>query len=224
MPGPELPELEDGLPGGPEVPPGQYQLTLSLDSSDSSPVQTSIKATVLADPRSLVTAANRRKNYEIQLALQELAETAVMAVERIQQTRAEVETTQKLISARNDENSDESLKALGEQADEVKKGLDKLEKRFRVPPKTKGYVYDDDKVANRIAMAQYYAGSTWDAPTDTAEVYIEQARTTLDGAREALNRFMSEDVAAFGSAVNDAGIGLFSPVPPLAAGSQKPGA
>jgi len=223
MPGPEPPELEDGLPGGPEVPPGQYQLTLSLDSGDSGPAKSSVNVAVLADPRSAVTADNRRKNYETQLALQELAKTAVTAVERIRQTRTDVETTKNLISARNIENDDEALNALGKQADEVKKGLDKLEKRFRVPPKTKGYVYDDDKVANRIAMAQYYAGSTWDAPTDTAEVYIEQARTTLDDAREALNRFMSEDVAAFGSAVNDAGIGLFSPVPPLATGSQKPG-
>jgi hypothetical protein len=40
-------------------------------------------------------------------------------------------------------------------------------------------------------------------------------RATLDDAREALNRFMSEDVAAFGSATEKTGIGLFTPVPPL---------
>ncbi len=68
---------------------------------------------------------------------------------------------------------------------------------------------------SRIGLAQYYVGSTWDAPTDTAAIYIEQARVSLDEAREALNRFMSEDVAAFGSAVDEAGIGLFAPVPPL---------
>ncbi len=215
MPGPEPNELEDGLPGGPEVPPGQYQLTLSLDSGDSGPAEASINVTVLADPRSAVTAENRLKNYATQLALQELAKTAVTAVERIQQARTDVETTQKLISARDNEDDDEALKALGEQADEVKKGLDKLEKRFRVLPETKGHVYDDDKVVSRIGMAQYYVGSTWDAPTDTAAIYIEQARVSLDEAREALNRFMSEDVAAFGSAVDEAGIGLFAPVPPL---------
>ena len=215
MPGPEPHELDDGLPGGPDVPPGQYQLTLSLDSGDSSPAETSVNVAVLADPRSVVTAENRRKNYETQLALQKLEKMAVTAVERIQQTRTDVETTQKLISVRNNENDIEALKALSEEADEVKKGLDKLEKRFRVPPETKGYVYDDDKVANRIDMAQSYVGSTWDAPTDTAEVYIEQARATLDDAREALNRFMNEDVAAFGNAVDDAGIGLFAPTPPF---------
>jgi hypothetical protein len=223
MPGPEPNELEDGLPGGPEVPPGQYQLTLSLDSAGSSPAESSVNVNVLADPRSAVTAENRRKNYTTRLELQELAETAVTAVERIQQARTDVETTQKLISARNRENDDDVLKTLGEQADEVKKGLDKLEKRFRVPPKTKGVVYNDDKVINRIGMAQYYVGSTWDAPTDTAAVYIEQARATLADARAALNHFMSEDVAAFSKAVDDAGIGLFSPIPPLQEGSEKPG-
>ena len=223
MPGPEPSELEDGLPGGPEVPPGQYQLTLSLDSGDSSPVESSVNVKVLADPRSAVTAENRQENFATRLALQELAETAVSAVEQIQHARTDVETTQKLISARNRENEDDALKALDEQADEVKKGLDKLEKRFRVPPKTKGYVYDDDKVINQIGMAQYYVGSTWDAPTDTAAVYIEQARAALADARAALNLFMSEDVAAFGKAVDDAGIGLFSPIPPLQERSEKPG-
>ncbi len=56
-----------------------------------------------------------------------------------------------------------------------------------------------------------------------AAVYIEQARATLDDAREALNRFMNEDVAAFGNAVDDAGIGLFAPTPPLQAGNKKTG-
>jgi len=215
MPGPEPHELDDGLPGGPEVPPGQYQLTLSLDSGDSGSAEASIDVTVLADPRSTVTAENRHKNYATRLVLQELAKSAVAAVERIQQSRTDVETTQNLISARNNGSDTEVLKALGEAAVEVKKGLDELEKRFRVPPKTKGHVYNDDKVVNRIAMAQYYAGSTWDAPTDTALVYIAQARVTLNDALEALNRFMNEDVAAFGDAVNNAGIGLFSPAPPL---------
>ncbi len=223
MPGPEPNELEDGLPGGPEVPPGQYQLTLSLDSGDSGPAEASVNVTILTDPRSAVTAENRLKNYATQLALQELAKTAVTAVERIRQARTDVETTQKLISARDNEDDGDALTALGEQADEVKKGLDKLEKRFRVLPETKGHVYDDDKVVSRIGMAQYYVGSTWDAPTDTAAIYIEQARASLDEAREALNHFMSEDVAAFGNAVENAGIGLFSPVPPLQEGSEKPG-
>lgn len=223
MPGPEPPELDDGLPGGPEVPAGQYELTLSLESADSDPAQDSIAVTVQADPRSVVTAENRRLNYTRQLALQKLEETVVTAVERIVQTRTDVGTTQKLISARSNAKDDETLKALGKQADEVKKGLDKLEKSFRVPPETKGYIYDDDKVANQINLAQFYVGSSWDVPSQTAELHIERAQAALDDALEALNRFMSEDVAAFGRAVGEAGIGLFSPVPPLPAGSQPPG-
>ena len=122
-----------------------------------------------------------------------------------------------------DDNGDETFKALAEQAEEVKKGLDRLETRFRVPPKTKGYVYDDDKVVNRIGMAQNYVGSTWDAPTDTAEVYVEQARAALDDALEALNQFMAGEVTAFAKAADQAGISLFSPVTPLQAGTQQTG-
>jgi photosystem II stability/assembly factor-like uncharacterized protein len=217
MPGLKPHQLENGLPGGPQVPPGQYQITLSFNSVDSDPVKDSINVTVRADPRSSVTADNRRKNFETQLALQALAKTAVTAVERIQQARSDVKTANKLISARKDENGDEKFKALEEQARDVKKGLEELEKRFRVPLKTKGNVYNDDKVINLINSAQYYVGSTWDAPTATAEIYINQAQVALDVARNALNHFMDEEVAAFGRAVDNAGIGLFSPLPPLPA-------
>ncbi len=222
MPGLKPHKLEDGLPGGPQVPPGQYRITLSFNSADSDPVKDSINVTVLADPRSSITADNRRKNFETQLALQELAKTAVTAVERIAQARTDVKTAEKLISARKDENGEEMLKELGEQAEDIKKGLDELEKRFRVPLKTKGYVYDDDKVINQIASAQYYVGSTWDAPTATAEIYINQAQVALDVARDALNHFMNEEAAAFGRALDNAGIGLFSPHPPLQVENKKP--
>ena len=107
------------------------------------------------------------------------------------------------------EGEDEALKALIEQAGEVGKGLEELEKRFRTPPKTKGVVFDDHRVLNQVFMARYYVGSSNDAPTSTARVYVEHARQSLEEAETDLDRFLSTDLADFSRAVADAGIGLF---------------
>jgi hypothetical protein len=140
-----------------------------------------------------------------------MQETAVSAVERIIHSRADIDTVLSLIAKKQKpgEEEDEAMKALSKQAAEVLKGLDALEKRFRTPPDTKGIVYDDDKVANMIGMAMNYVGSSGDAPTPTADVYIKLAAQTLDEAWTDLDRYMAEDLASFSRSVSGAGIGLF---------------
>jgi photosystem II stability/assembly factor-like uncharacterized protein len=220
MPGPEPRELEDGLPGGPEIPSGEYEITLHLDSGETGPTDSSARVTVLPDPRSHVTVEEQRNAFGAQLALLEMQETAVSAVERIVNARADVDTVLKLIGTQAGAKENESLKALGEQAIEVNKGLDELEKRFRAPPKTRGMPYNDNRISNMIGMAQSYAGSSDGAPTATAEIYMDLARQALDQGLEALNRFMSDDLAAFSKAVDEVGIGLFRTAAPFVSGSH----
>ena len=212
MPGPEPADLEDGLPGGPEVLAGDYQLTLSLSVADGETVTSSQSISVLADPRSLFTASAREANYQVRLELMELQEQAVTAVERIAHAQADVTTALELVAQQQQPGAkpDESLKALSEKAREVQKGLTEIEKRFRTPPETKGIVYDDDKAVNQIGLANWYVGSTNDAPTATALLYVEQARLSLDTARVALDRFMKEELEPFRQLLADAGIGLFA--------------
>jgi len=212
MPGPEPADLEDGLPGGPEVLAGDYQLTLSLSVADGETVTSSQSISVLADPRSLFTASAREANYQVRLELMELQEQAVTAVERIAHAQADVTTALELVAQQQQPGAkpDESLKALSEKAREVQKGLTEIEKRFRTPPETKGIVYDDDKAVNQIGLANWYVGSTNDAPTATALLYVEQARLSLDTARVALDRFMKEELEPFRQSLADAGIGLFA--------------
>ena len=207
MPGPEPPELEDGLPAGPEVLPGDYEVTLSLAVGASDAVTSSHSLSVLADPRSPFDSSAFAANYQARLELMKMQERAVSAVERIVHAQSGVNTALALIDQQLKPGAEpvEAVKALKESAEEIQESLAELEKRFRTPPRTKGIVYDDDKVANRIGMAMYYVGSTRDAPTPTARVYVEQARQDLDAAT-------AQRDAALGSvqALSDAGIGLFA--------------
>ncbi len=211
MPGPDKDDLEDGLPGGMEVLPGTYQVTLNLASKSGEPASSSAPVAVVGDPRSGLSSQEQKSNYQTLLGLQEMQEEAVTAVERVVHAQSGVSTALNLIRQEQKPGAelDESLKALLDQGKEVQEGLLELEKRFRTPPQTKGIVYDDDKVSSRISLAWGYVGSTKAAPTAAAMTYIEQARAALAPALEAVDLFMTQELEMFSQSLSDAGIGLF---------------
>ena len=211
MPGPEPAKLDDGLPPGPEVPPGDYQVTLSLAGEKDAVHEASAAVRVVPDPRSEFSAQARQRNYETLLELQKLNARAVTAVEQIVKARADIDTVLRLVKDhRAAQDTDPALDKLEDRAGGLNERLDDLESRFRTPPETRGYVYDDDKVVNRIGLAAYYVGSTADEPTETAERYIDDARKALQAAEQELGSFLSTDLADVSLAVRSAGIGLFS--------------
>jgi photosystem II stability/assembly factor-like uncharacterized protein len=211
MPGPEPAKLEDGLPGSFEVPPGDYELALSLPRDGGESVTVTRQVTVLSDPRSRFDADSRRANYEALLALQGMQEQAVAAVERIVHARADVDTVVGLISQRQSPGQEpgEELQQLSDQAKAVREGLDKLEKRFRVLPQTRGHVYNDDRIANRIDFAFNYAASSSGAPSETAMAYRDMAGRALQEGLTAVEAYFSGEVAEFSRRADEAGIGLF---------------
>jgi len=205
MPGPKPPEPDADLPAGVEVPPGTYRISLSLGQGDEQN-ESATDVTVLADPRPGISQADRVANYESMLALQDLQETAVSAVERIVGVRKDLETLNGLI-AKQDEAKVASLK---EQAGDLQEQLKELELRFRVLPETRGYVYDENKVATRIGMAQFYVGSSLDAATPASNAFVQLAQNELDSATAELNAFLAGPLAKFRADVNAAGIGLLT--------------
>ena len=220
MPGPEPANLEDGLPGGPEIPSGEYEVTLHLDWGDSTPQERSARVAVLADPRSESSPGIQARIYEAQLSLLALQETSVSAVERIVNARNDVDTVIQLISSQAGAKEDEALKKLGKQAREIKKGLTEIEKLFRSPPDTRGITYRDNKIINMIDLANSFINSTYEAPTETAEIYADIAREALSDAVEKLNRFLEHELAAFSKNADEAGIGLFRSATSLDTGNH----
>ncbi|MFQ5548468.1 MAG: WD40/YVTN/BNR-like repeat-containing protein [Woeseia sp.] len=216
LPGPEKKDYTDGLPDGPEVPPGRYSITLALDHPDSQATVDSVDVHTVADPRSTYSQAEIERNYRTQLELLSLERTVVRAVERIVGARSDIETITELVSDRPDAEENESLSALKEQAGELGKTLDELEKRFRTPPETKGIVYGGDRIANRLGLAQAYVASTRDSPSAAADSYIEIARNSIDEGLSELNDFIDSELADFRKAVDEAGIAPLSGVTPVA--------
>jgi len=209
-PGPERKDTDDGLPSGVPVVPGRYRVELSLGDDRSA-----IDVEVLADPRQEIGDGELLALYRARRDIQSLSEANVHALERIDRARSDVKTIVTLIGKQPGAKENESLQVLEKQAKRVRKGLDDLEKRFRVPPETRGVEYDDDRVTGRIEMAEYYVGSAPHAPGPTALAYVEAARVTLENALAELNAFMEAEVAALRSAVEEAGVGLLESAEPL---------
>jgi hypothetical protein len=204
-PGPEPVDTKADLPAGPAVPPGDYRVVIELDdTSDSVDVSTAL------DPRVSVSQQALEARYAALLALQGLQEQAVSALERIDRARKDIGTIETLISQQPDP---EALKALSDSAKEAIKALDGLEKRFRVPPETKGINFESDKVTSIIGLAEWYVSSGLQAPSPTAQAYISDAEAAIAAGIAELNSYLTGDLATFRQAVSDAQIELLQAKP-----------
>ena len=194
---------DDSLPAGAMLLPGQYEITLTLgDASDST------AAEILQDPRSTYSMQELTANYETRLAMMAMRDTANAALRQIIAARIDVATISGLIDKQIELKKTDDLESLKEQADEVKKGLNELEKLYRTPEKTKGITYNADTVNSIIGTASFHASSGDGASSATSETYIEIARKSLLEATDKVNAFMAEDLASLRDNVDVAGIAL----------------
>ena len=209
-PGPDKRPMEDGLPPGPQTPPGDYRIRLAMGDAEDS-----IGVATLADPRSALSQQDIEANYDARRALQELQETLVQSLETIDRTRSDIAMLNALIGRQlegGEKGGDnEALKALQKQGAQAIEGLDELEKQFRNPPETKGIVYSADKVSSKLGLAGYYLASNPGAPTPAGRFHMDEARSALAYSLEMVNLYLEGPVAEYRQAVDQAGIGLLTP-------------
>ena len=198
-------DMDDGLPAGPMVMPGHYEVTLELgDNTVSTPVE------VLKDPRNPYSVEAMQANFDTRMTLMAMRDTANIALRQIIATRDDVSTISKLIDKQLDLEKTDQLEALKKLAKEAKKSLDELEKIYRTPEKTRGIVYSDHTVNSKLETAASYAGSSDDAPSPASETYMEIARNSLADATAKVNAFMEGQLAELRENVKTAGISLLS--------------
>lgn len=204
---------EDQLPRGPQVVPGTYGITLKYGDAEAS-----VEARVLADPRFEVSAVDRQKNFAHRQRMAALAGTAADAVERLINARADIDVIAGLASkaAGKDAGEDDPNAALGKESEELKEKLEALELHIRTLPDTKGYIYDADKVTSLIGMAQYYMGSSFDAPSPAALAYAEDAEQALERSVSEINAVFAGEVAAFREKAEGLGLAPLMAGEPLA--------
>ena len=201
---------DDGLPAGPAVLPGRYEISIELgDTSSSAPVE------VLKDPRSPYSMEELEANYSKRMVLMALRDSSNKALRQILAARDDVGVINKLISRRLEQEESDDLETLKKQASEVKKGLDELEKLYRTPENTTGITYSGDTVNSKLGNAAYYVGSGDGTPSPTSEVFVEMAKSSLAAATLRVNDFMADELMTFRESVNKAGISPLNIETPL---------
>lgn len=201
-------------PRGPEVPPGVYGVTITFKDHEVSG-----KVRILPDPRFDIAPEDRQANYEALLRAGHLQEIVATAVERIQQTRADVKAVLTKLKGREEKKEKSAdgrspVEDLKKAAEDLQQKLKALEKRFWQPPDTKGIVAETD-VLSRLRYVQRAIASHWNRPTPAQQAYLNRVEAQLRDVLRDFNRFFEEDVAAFRRRVRGANIELLPKAKPL---------
>jgi photosystem II stability/assembly factor-like uncharacterized protein len=198
---------------GVEVPPGIYGVTVKFEGHEGHG-----EVKVVADPRFAISTGSRLMNYEAQLEAGRIQEVVTEAVERIQQTRTDIDAVLAKQADREDDSADEAADSasdeLEEAAKELKRDLKELEKRLWRRPDTKG-IPADTEVLSRLERVQFFLSSSWDRPTAAQETYLRQTADLLEEVLADYNRFFEEEVAAFRRQVREQEIVLLPEAEPL---------
>lgn len=213
------PRDADANPGGPSVPPGDYQLTVKFRGTEAAtPVR------VLADPRSQNTEAVWQARWSTILEAGRLRDTLVTAIERLRSTRADIDAITTRVKEANAERlrrrevKEDELPLLAD-AKKLQEALTTLEKKLWQPPGTVGILAERD-VLTKLFYVQGYLESSWDGPSEPHLEYLRQARSKVEAAVEEVNRFYAEQVGPFREQVRASGPELLPKLEPLLVPAQ----
>ena len=176
---------------------------------------------VLPDPRH-ERLDGRQANFEALQRGGRIQEALAEAVDRINQTRSDIDAVTAKLRAREEKDKKEGVEKspsspagdLIKSGRELRKKLDEAEKRLWTPEDTKGIVAETD-AESRLTYALRAIGSSWDAPTPAQLAYLERAESEARKALEAFNRLFAEDVAAFRAKVKELDVQLLPEAQPI---------
>jgi photosystem II stability/assembly factor-like uncharacterized protein len=201
---------------GPEVMPGTYRVRVKYAGE-----QAEGTVRVLPDPRVQPNEAGRRANYDAQMRAGALNDALVAAVERVVDTRADVERVAAALRKRQEAEKtvekDQAPAGLREalaSARKLRQGLDALENRLRQPENPRGILPETD-VESKLNYAAGSISSSWDAPTPAQLTYLANAEKLLRQVLADVNQFFATDVAAFRAKARELGVQLLPEVQPL---------
>jgi photosystem II stability/assembly factor-like uncharacterized protein len=193
---------------GPEILPGTYTVTIKFRGNEAR--QT---VRVLADPRDNFTAEQRQAKFDAVMRAGKLTETVTSAIDRIQKTRADIDSVSSKLK-KDDDAADKTPDPLVKSGTALKRRLDEIEKKLWVPPKTKGIIADRDALS-KIQYPLFSLQSTWDAPTPAQLTYLDRAEAMLREVIAEFNKLFAEDVAKYREEVRAKNVMLFGEEPPL---------
>ncbi len=196
------------LPPGPPVLPGTYSIKIKLGTNE---VAGTVK--VDTDPRFQIAEADRRAKHDMLQVLKQRQNVVVEAIERLNAAERAADRVTEQVKGKTDADS----KGLATAADDLKTKLKALKEQFSGPQDIQGFTDSPDAVMSRVADVYGSLASSWDAPTESQRAAWRTAEPILQAGLEAVNRFLTQDLAQFRQRANSALLEIFPAIDPLSA-------
>ncbi len=193
-------------PRGPDILPGTYTVRVTHGAFEASQA-----VEVSSDPRFDIALADRKEKMSAIMHVGQRQEVATEAIERIREAQRGVEQVLEQLKGENGTPEE----ALTESAKDLEKKLTELEEAFLGPQNVQGIADRSAGVFSNITRVYGSLASSWEAPTQSERIYLQQAESALEELLERVNRTFRNDVAAFRDQVNAAGRALFALEGPL---------
>jgi len=182
-----------GWPGGPTVPPGTYQVRLTVGEwSDTATIE------VVQDPRTDVSQEAMVEQYELASAIWKELTRSHEAIGRIRDLRAQLEE----IAGRNDG------EAITEKAEALVEALTAIEEKLH---QTKAESSQDilnfpPQIDNQLLYLQGIVESTVGAPSEGMRVRFDELQAELDGMVGELDAIIVDQLPELERLLEDEGV------------------
>jgi hypothetical protein len=200
------------LPPGPPVLPGTYAVKVKFGGHESTG---SVK--VDADPRFQIADADRRAKHDMLQLLKQRQNVVVEAVDRLNTAEKALNRVTEQVKSK----SDSASKGLAKSAEELQKKLKALKEQFEGPQDIQGFTDSPDAVMSRVGEVYGSLASSWDAPTEGQRTAWRHAEPILQAGLDAVNRFLSQDIAPFRQRASAALLEVFPAIDPLSVEWKK---
>ncbi|MEO8452026.1 MAG: hypothetical protein ABI647_19710 [Gemmatimonadota bacterium] len=200
-------------PPGPPVLPGTYTVKVKQGTQEVSGV-----VTVQADPRFQITDADRRAKQDLLILVAQRQNVVTEASDRLKAAEKGADRVLEQVGKKTDSAS----KSLASSANDLKKRLTEVKEIFLGPQGRQGIVETDNAVSNRVGSVYGSLASSWDAPTEAQRLEWGQAEAALTRGLEAVNRVLSQEVAAFRRRAEAQLLEVFPATDPLSLDWKKP--
>jgi photosystem II stability/assembly factor-like uncharacterized protein len=198
-----------GRPSGPLVPPGAYQVVLTVAGKTST-----ASVEITKDPRVSASQADLEKQSEFALRIRDRVGAGNEAVNQLRSLRGQLEALKKRLAA------DTSAKPVVDAADALIKKMNAVEEKI-IQPKSKA---GEDplnypiQVADQLAALQETVESSDSAPTAASFTVFDELNSRLDVQLAAWRDIQSKDLAALNALIQK------SNIPAIAPAAEKPDA
>ncbi|HXN64563.1 MAG TPA: hypothetical protein VN862_04460 [Candidatus Acidoferrales bacterium] len=183
--------------GGPEVPPGTYQIKLIANGKE-----TEKPVTVRFDPHTAPVQAALQEQFEMAVKLRDMASTANDALRALDTAQAQLEQQEQTVrNVMQPRAPQEVIDALEKAKTQVHTMIDEMAKSNDLPPYSVG-----PKISNKIGELMRGVDSVSTAPTPPQNELFTKLQGDLQRELAKVNAFTQQDLAKLNELMHQHGI------------------